>query len=393
MKVPQLDLIQQYNLINTEIAEVITKVLESGMVINGDNVENIEKLIAEYSGNRYGIGVANGSDAIFIALKALGIGKDDAVICPTFTFFATAGSIVRAEAVPVFIDINPYTYNIEPDKLKEFINVECKINRGTGELMHRSSGKIVKAIIPVHLYGQMCRMDEIMQIAGQYNLRVVEDCAQSIGAEYRGRRAGSYGDLGTFSFYPTKNLSTYGDGGLITTNKKELADYCKMFRAHGSKPKYFHHIVGINSRLDELHAAILTIKFKYLDEWLGKRYKAAQKYRQLFEKYELTDKVRLPITEVSKLNNFREHTFHQYVIFVEERDNLQEYLTKMDIGTNVYYPLCLHLQECFKYLGYKENDFPVSEMASKHALAIPMFPELAEIQQEYVVEKIKHFYN
>ena len=393
MKVPQLDLTTQYQSIKEEINFAITAVLESGIVINGDNVKKIENSLAAYSETKYGIGVANGSDAIFIALKALGISPGDAVISPPFTFFATAGSIVRAGATPIFVDIDSQTYNLDPIKLQEFIDINCIFDAKTNQLVYRQTGKPIKAIIPVHLYGQMCKMDEIIKIAQKYNLKVIEDCAQSIGSEYKGKKSGSFGNLSTLSFFPTKNLAAYGDGGMIVTSSEEYAEYCCIFRSHGSKPKYYHKFIGINSRLDEIHAAILLIKFKYLDKWLEDRFQAACKYQKLFERYKLLDKIRLPVEDIHIIKNHKEHTFHQYVIFVEDRDKLQKYLKENEIGTNIYYPLCLHLQECFKYLGYKKGDFPIAEEASKKVLAIPMYPELTEGQQEYVVSKITEFYN
>ena len=393
MKVSQLDLTTQYQLIKEEINSAITAVLGSGVVINGDNVKKIENSLAAYSETKYGIGVANGSDAIFIALKALGTSPGDAVISPPFTFFATAGSIVRAGATPIFVDIDSQTYNLDPTKLQEFIDTNCNFNSKVNQLMYKQTGQPIKAIIPVHLYGQMCKMDEIIKIAQKYNLKVVEDCAQSIGSEYKGKRSGSFGDLGTFSFFPTKNLAAYGDGGMIITSSEEYAEYCRIFRSHGSKPKYYHRFVGINSRLDEIHAAILNIKFKYLDKWLEDRFQVACRYQRLFEQYNLLDKIKLPLNDIYSLKNHKEHTFHQYVIYVKDRDNLQKYLKENGIGTNIYYPLCLHLQECFKYLGYKEGDFPVAEEASKNVLAIPMYPELTDEQQKYVVSKISKFYN
>jgi len=393
MKVPQLDLTTQYQSIKEEINSVIISVLESGIVINGGNVKKIENSLAAYSGTKYGIGVANGSDAIFIALKALGISPEDGVISPPFTFFATAGSVVRAGAAPIFVDIDPQTYNLDPIKLQEFIDINCNFDSRIDQLIDKQTGKPIKAIIPVHLYGQMCKIDEIMKIAHKYSLKVVEDCAQSIGSEYKGKKSGSFGDLSTFSFFPTKNLATYGDGGMIVTSSEEYTEYCKIFRFHGSKPKYYHRFVGINSRLDELHAAILNIKFKYLDKWLEDRFQAACRYQILFERYNLLYKIKLPLNDIYSLKNHKKHTFHQYVIFVKDRDRLQEYLKKNGIGTNIYYPLCLHLQECFRYLGYKEGDFPIAEEASKHVLAIPLYPELTEDKQEYVVQKITEFYN
>ncbi len=392
MKVPQLDLTNQYHLIKEEINIAIEAVLESGIVINGENVKKIESALAKYSNTKYGIGVANGSDAIYIALKALGVRKGDSVISPSFTFFATAGSIVRAEATPIFIDIEPQTYNLDPVKLKEFIDTNCNFDTKTNQLINRKTGQLVKAIIPVHLYGQMCKMDEIMNIAHKYNLKVVEDSAQSIGSEYKEKRSGSFGSLSTFSFFPTKNLATYGDGGMIVTSSEEYAELCKIFRSHGSKPKYYHKFIGINSRLDELHAAILNVKFKYLDKWLEDRFQAACRYQKLFEKYKLLDKIRLPVKDIHGIRYHKEHTFHQYVIFAEIRDNLQKHLKENGIGTNIYYPLCLHLQECFKYLGYKKGDFPIAEEASKKVLALPMYPELTEKKQEYVVSKIAEYY-
>jgi dTDP-4-amino-4,6-dideoxygalactose transaminase len=242
MKVTQFDLATQYYLIKKEINTAIESVLESGIVINGKNVKKIEDDLVLYSGTKYGIGVANGSDAIYIALKSLGIGPGDAVISPPFTFFATAGSIVRAGATPIFVDIEPQTYNLDPVKLKEFIENNCDFDAKTKKLVDHQTGQPIKGIIPVHLYGQMCKMDEIMDIAHKYNLKVIEDCAQSIGSEYRGKKAGSYGDLATFSFFPTKNLATYGDGGMIVTSSSEYAEYCRIFRSHGSKPKYYHKL-------------------------------------------------------------------------------------------------------------------------------------------------------
>jgi dTDP-4-amino-4,6-dideoxygalactose transaminase len=393
MKVPQLDLTIQYQSIKPEIDSAITAVLESGIVINGKNVKKIEDDLALYSGNKYGIGAANGSDAIYIALKSLGIGQGDAVISPPFTFFATAGSIVRTGAKPIFVDIDSCTYNLDPAKLQEFIDNKCDFDSKTNQLINRQTGQQIKAIIPVHLYGQMCKMDKIMDIAHKYNLKVVEDCAQAIGSEYKGEKAGAYGDLAIFSFFPTKNLGTYGDGGMIVTSSNEYAEYCRIFRSHGSRPKYYHRFVGINSRLDELHAAILNVKFKYLEKWLEDRFQVACKYQKLFEGYNLLDKIKLPLKNVDNFKNHKEHTFHQYVIWTENRDDLQRYLKENEISTNIYYPLCLHLQECFKYLDYKIGDFPIAEGASRHVLAIPMYPELNENKQEYIVSKIAEFYS
>ena len=392
MKIPQLNLTTQYHSIKKEIDSAIQSVLESGIAINGENVKQIEKSIADYSGAKYGIGVANGSDALFIALKALGIGQGDGVITTPFTFFATAGSIVRAGAIPIFVDIEPDTYNLDPVKLRECIK-KSKLDESSHNHNFIHPSYHLKAIIPVHLFGQMCKMDEIMEIAKEYNLKVIEDSAQAIGAEYKGKKAGSYGDLATFSFFPTKNLGTYGDGGMIITSNKKYADYCRVFRSHGADPKYYHKIIGINSRLDEIHAAVLDVKFKYLDKWLASRFKIALRYQLLFEKDNIFKNIRRSLDNVNNLKNHREHTFNQYVIYAKDRDKLQEYLKQNGIATSIYYPLCLHLQECFKYLGYKVGDFPVAENASKHVLALPMYPELTEESQEYIVSKIDDFYN
>jgi len=235
-------------------------------------------------------------------------------------------------------------------------------------------------------------MDKIMDIARKYNLRVIEDAAQAIGSEYLGKRAGSYGDLATFSFYPTKNLGTYGDGGMIVTSSKEYADYCHLFCSHGADPKYYHKLIGINSRLDEIHAAILLIKIRYLDKWLEDRFRVALRYQLFFEKDNIFKNIKRPLDNVYNLANQRSHTFNQYVIYAKDRDGLQEYLKENGIGTSIYYPLCLHLQECFKYLGYKEGDFPVAENATTHVLALPMYPEITKEKQEYVVGKISEFY-
>jgi len=390
MKVSQLNLVDQYNSIKGELDTAIKSVIESGVYINGDNVKDIEKSIAEYSGASYGVGVANGSDALYIALKALGVGKyGEYVLTTPFTFFATAGSIVRAGGTPVFIDIDPDTYNMDPAKLEEWIIGHCIL--AGGQLMDKKTGLDVKAIIPVHLFGRMCEMDKIMDIANRYNLKVVEDSAQAIGAEYKRKRAGSYGDLATFSFYPTKNLGTYGDGGMIITSSPEYTEYCRIFRSHGADPKYYHKVIGINSRLDEIHAAVLLIKLRYLEKWLCDRYNIAYKYEEIFERYNLLNKIKLPLNDI-RYSEYKDHTFNQYVIYAKDRDGLQEYLKENGIGTNIYYPLCLHLQECFKYLGYKVGDFPVAENASKHVLALPMYPEFTEEKQEYVVNKISEFY-
>ena len=372
MKIPQLDLVTQYKSIKNEIDDVILDVLEKGHFIMGENVKKIEESIASFVGVKHAIGVASGTDALLISLMAIGIKPDDEVITTPFTFFATAGSIARLYAKPVFVDIDPKTYNIDPNKLEE-------------TLKKHYSPKM-KAIIPVHLYGQCADMDPILELAKKYNLKVIEDAAQSLGATYKGRQSGSMGDFGAFSFFPTKNLGAYGDGGMIVTNNGELAEKARILRVHGAKPKYYHSVVGLNSRLDEIQAAVLNVKFKYLPKWIKQKRKVAEIYNKLFAK-DLSGEV---ITPYEAPYNY--HTYHQYTIRVsaDKRDNLRAYLKEQGIGSSVYYPLPLHLQKCFDYLGYKEGDFLESEKASKEVLSLPMYPELGENSLRSIILNIKN---
>jgi len=379
MNVPLLDLTRQYSTIKAEIDAAIRRVLESGRFILGPEVEAFEEEIAQYLGVKHAIGVASGTDALLLSLKALNIGPGDGVIVPSFTFFATAGVVANLGATPIFVDIDPKTFNIDPEKLRELVTREL-VTR------HLSPVTTIKAVIPVHLYGQPADMDEIMVIAQEYELYVVEDAAQAIGAEYKGQKVGTIGHLGCFSFFPTKNLGAYGDGGLVATNDDELAERVRMLRVHGSKPKYYHHLVGTNSRLDALQAAILRAKLPHLDEWTAARQRLASRYDEL-----LGD---IPGVEVPYRAPERTHIFHQYTIRVHDgrRDELQQYLKEKGIDTQVYYPLPLHLQPCFRYLGYKEGDLPESERASQEVLSLPMFPELTEEEQDYVVDAIMRFF-
>jgi dTDP-4-amino-4,6-dideoxygalactose transaminase len=368
MHVPMLDLSEQYIKIKEEVLTKLDEVMTSTRFILGDNVKKLEADVAEYSEVPYGIGVANGSDALHISLQACGVQTGDEVITTPFTFFATAGAVARAGATPVFVDIDPITFNIDPTK------IEAAITENT------------KAIIPVHLYGQTADMDPIIEIAKKHHLYIVEDAAQAIGATYKGKKSGSLGDTCCFSFFPTKNLGAYGDAGMVVTNNEELADKMKVIRVHGSKPKYYHHVLGYNSRLDEMQAAILNVKFSYLDSWVDNRRKNAQMYTELLNK-ELGETV---VTPVELEDRF--HVFHQYTIRVPERDKLQAFLKEQGIETMVYYPLPLHVQPVFKDLGYKEGDFPEAEKAAKEAISLPMFPELKKEQIEYVVKNIVKFY-
>ncbi|WP_064091879.1 DegT/DnrJ/EryC1/StrS family aminotransferase [Rossellomorea aquimaris] len=368
MKVPMLDLSEQYQDLKPRVLEVLDEVMSSSRFILGDNVKKLEEDVAKYSSVDYGIGCGNGSDAIHIALQALEVGPGDEVITTPFTFFATGGAIARAGAKPVFVDIDPITFNIDPNKIEEAITEKTK------------------AIIPVHLYGQMADMEEISKIANKHNLGVVEDAAQAIGAKQNGKSVGELGSAATYSFFPTKNLGAYGDGGMIVTNHEDLAEKCRVIRVHGSKPKYYHHVLGYNSRLDELQAAVLNVKFPHLDKWSELRREKADNYSRMLNE-QLEGFVQTP---VEKDGNY--HVFHQYTIRVERRDELQQYLKEQGVASMIYYPLPLHVQPVFAELGYKKGDFPISDQAAEEALSLPMFPELKIEQQEYVVSKIVEFF-
>ena len=374
MHIPLLDLKAQYATIRDEIKPAIDEVLESQLFILGEKVIKLEKAIANYSGSKFAVGVASGSDALLLALMALNVGYGDTVITTPYTFFATAGSISRLGALPVFVDIDPETYNISPQKIGECLNTI-------------PSKEKIKAIMPVHLYGQCADMDPILAIAREHGLPIIEDAAQAIGARYKERKAGSMGEFGCFSFFPSKNLGGFGDGGMVTTDNETLAEKVGILRVHGSKPKYYHKVIGVNSRLDALQAVALLVKIKYLDQWTAKRRKNADYYRERFQKNSLEEFVGLP--KVAE-GNF--HIYNQFVIRVNKRDELQKFLTQAGIGTEIYYPIPLHLQECFHYLGYKEGAFPESEKAARETLALPIYPELTITQQDYIVEKIKEFY-
>jgi len=372
LKVNLLSLKGQYGKIEKEVLDGIKKVCASQHFILGENVRGLEEEIAKYLGAGYAVGVASGSDALILSLMALGVGYGDTVITTPYTFFSTAGSIAILGARPVFVDIDPLTYNMDTEKLESALKKD-------------RAGKI-KAVIPVHLYGQCADMTRINKMAKGYGVKTIEDAAQSIGATHRGKKGGSIGDTGCLSFYPTKNLGGFGDGGMVTTNSKTLAEKVRVLRVHGSKVRYYHELVGVNSRLDEIQAAVLRVKFKYLDGWTEKRVKNAGRYDSLFKKAGL-DGITTPYIQDSNVS-----VFNQYVIRAKKRDKLREYLKEKGIGTELYYPLPLHLQKCFKYLGYKRGDFPVSEKAAKQTLALPIYPELKKSEIDYVVSTIKDFY-
>ncbi|WP_257350252.1 DegT/DnrJ/EryC1/StrS family aminotransferase [Pseudalkalibacillus decolorationis] len=368
MNVPMLDLSEQYFNLKQDINTALEEVMSSSRFILGDNVKKLEKDIAKYSNVAYGIGVANGSDALHISLLGCGVEPGEEVICPAFTFFATAGAVARIGAVPVFVDIDPKTYNIDPSKIEAAITPKTK------------------AIIPVHLYGQMADMDPILEIAEKHNLSIVEDAAQSIGSEYKGKKPGELGTTACYSFFPTKNLGAYGDAGMIVSDNEEIAEKMRVIRVHGSKPKYYHHVLGYNSRLDELQAAILNVKFPHLNDWSKQRRDHAETYTTLLNE-KVGDHV---VTPYAEEHNY--HIFHQYTIRVEKRDELQVFLKENGVASMVYYPKPLHLQPVFAELGYKEGDLPETEKACSEVISLPMFPELKQEQQEYVVETIRKFY-
>ncbi len=366
MQVPLLDLKAQYSAIKDEVDEAVDDVLASQLGINGPQVKELEAKIAEYSHCKSAIGVSSGTDALLASLMSLGIGPGHEVITSPYTFFATAGSIWRAGATPVFVDIEADTLNIDPAKIEQAVTENTK------------------AIMPVHLFGQVAEMDPIMEIARKHDLAVIEDAAQAIGAEYKGKKAGSMGTVGCFSFFPSKNLGGLGDGGMIVTQDEELADKLAQCRNHGSKPKYYHKWVGGNFRLDTIQAAILLVKLKYLDEWSQRRRENAAKYGELFANVE---QVTTPI-----IRDYNTTIYNQYVIRVPRRDELLAHLKENDIGCAIYYPLSLHQQECFASLGYNKGDFPVSEQAAGETLALPVYTELTDEQIQYVAGSVKEFF-
>lgn len=376
MEVPLLDLKGQYADIKDEVLSVTQELYDSQMFILGPQVAALEQSIAEYSGAVHAVGVSSGTDALIIALMGAEIGAGDIVLTTPYTFFATAGAIARVGATPLFVDIEEETYNIDVTAL------EKTLDRMPPETLSRC-----RAVMPVHLYGQCADMDAINALAARYDLSVIEDAAQAIGAEYRGKRAGALGDYGCFSFFPSKNLGAFGDGGMVTTNTAEKCEKLRILRVHGGHPKYYHSLIGGNFRLDALQAAIVSVKLKYLDTWTEKRRQNADRYRDLFQSAGLEDRVRLPADIQDR------HIYNQFVISVaDKRDDLRAFLQEHKVGTEIYYPVPLHLQHCFAHLGYHEGDFPVSEHAAGHTLALPIFPELTDDQLACVVDRIAAFF-
>lgn len=386
MQVPLLDLKPQYRPLAAEIQAAIEKVCESQAFILGPGVKELEAAVAAYSQCKFGVGVSSGTDALLLALMALEIGAGDEVITSPFTFFATAGTIARAGARPVFCDIDPVSFNLSAPVIASFIAKGCE--RRGGYLINKKTGGRIKALMPVHLYGQVADMEPLMTLAREHNLRVIEDAAQAIGAEDADhRRACSFGDIGCLSFFPTKNLGAFGDAGMCVTNDAALAERMDILRVHGGKPKYYHSFIGGNFRIDELQAVILNVKLKHLDAWTEGRQRNAAFYNAAFGRANLGDAVRTP----QALPGGR-HIYNQYVIRAKDRDRLRAHLAAAGVGSEIYYPVPLHLQKCFEYLGHKSGDFPHSERAADETLALPIFPELTETQLQYVVTTIGHFH-
>lgn len=376
MKVPLLDLTSQYQTIKNEVLSKIASICDSQQFILGPEVEGLERDIADYCQTQYAVGVSSGTDALLISLMALNVGSGDLVLTTPYTFFATAGAVSRLGAVPVFADIDRETYNLSPLSARRIL-----------EQMPEASRKKVKAILPVHLYGQCADMTALLGLAEEFGLAVIEDAAQAIGASHADRPAGSMGGMGCFSFFPSKNLGAFGDGGMVTTNSPLLYESLKILRVHGGYPKYYHKIIGGNFRLDALQAAIVAIKLRYLDGWTRKRQENAGTYRKLLTEASLEGVLSYPAERETR------HIYNQFIIRVpEKRDHLRQFLTEAGIGVEIYYPVPLHLQECFTNLGYKKGDFPESEAAAAETLALPIFPELTHDQLAYVVNCIRKFF-
>jgi dTDP-4-amino-4,6-dideoxygalactose transaminase len=372
MQVPLLDLKQQHAALREELRAAVERVFDSQQFIMGEDVGRLESELARYTRAKYAVGCGSGSDALRLALMALDIGPGDEVVTTPFTFFATAGAVALAGARPRFADIDPQTFNLDPARVEDAVTARTR------------------AVMPVHLYGQCADLGEILGLAARRDLLVIEDAAQAVGAEDRGRSAGAAGAAGCFSFYPTKNLGAAGEAGLVTTNDGTTAERLRRLRVHGGATEYYHQEVGFNSRLDTLQAAVLRVKLPHLDAWSEARRERARTYTRLFEEAGLTEFVTPP-----RVREGARHIFHQYVVRVPgaRRDPLMAHLKEHGVGTKIYYPVPLHLQECFAHLGYREGDFPEAERAARETLALPMFPELTEAQQTYVVETVRRFFD
>ena len=393
MRVPLLDLSQQYAALAEPIRAQVEEVLSTQNFILGPKVEAFETAVADYCRAPHAIGVSSGTDALLAVFMALGLGPGDAVVTSDYSFFATGGCIARVGATPVFIDIDPVTYNLSTTELEQYLTRSCR--RDDDGSVRTPNGDKVRAIVPVHLYGLCCDMNPVLEIAARFGLEVIEDAAQALGSEYllRGKisKAGTMGNSGTFSFYPSKNLGAAGDAGMIVCRDKAFAKHVRDCRQHGMEPRYYHHFIGGNFRLDEIQAAILGVKLPHLDGWSDARRGVAEFYREEFNRLGLTNRIKLPAEPYRDRGLTNHHIYHQYVIRTAGRDGLREHLTRKEIGTAIYYPIALHEQECFRYLRYRAGDFPESERAARETLALPIYPELSRESQRYVVEAIAEF--
>ena len=394
MRVPLLDLSEHYRALAEPIRAQLDEVLASQSFILGPKVAAFEEAIRDYCGAPNAIGVSSGTDALLAILMALEIGPGDAVITSAYSFFATAGCIARVGATPLLVDIDPETYNISPAALERYLTEKCR--RGEDGLLREPQGKIVRTIVPVHLFGLCCEMNAIHEISERFQLAVIEDAAQAIGAEYpfgdATAKAGTMGEIGYFSFYPTKNLGAAGDAGMVICRDNAFAERLRICRQHGMEQRYFHNFIGGNFRLDELQAAILAVKLPFLDGWSAARRGAADFYGEEFRRLELTGKLALPAEPYRDRGLTNHHIYHQYAIRTPQRDALREHLARKEIGTAIYYPLGLHEQKCFAYLGHHAGDFPETERAAHETLALPIYPELTREAQRYVVESIAEFF-
>jgi len=393
MRVPLLDLSEQYRVLSEEIRAATDEVLASQRFILGPKLGEFEKAAAEYCGVPHGIGVSSGTDALLAVLMALEIGIGDAVITTAYSFFATGGCIARVGATPVFIDIDPETHNISASALRRYLEKFCHLTEGK---LINENRQLVRVLVPAHLFGLCCDMNEMLAISREYNLILIEDAAQAIGAEFplagAPAKAGTIGGAGCFSFYPSKNLGAAGDAGLIVCHNDEFAERLRVCRHHGMEARYQHHFIGGNFRLDELQAAILNVKLPHLDDWSAARRAAAKFYSNEFRRAGLEKKIKLPVEPYAESGLKNHHIYHQYVIRSPRRDELREHLSKREVETAIYYPLALHEQPCFEYLGYKPGDFPEAERAARETLALPIYPEIPRDAQQYVVNCIAEFF-
>jgi dTDP-4-amino-4,6-dideoxygalactose transaminase len=394
MRVPLLDLREQYVALAEPISTAIDEVLATHRFILGPKVQAFEKAICAYCGAQHAVGVSSGTDALLAILMSLGIGKGDAVITTPYTFFATAGCIARVGATPLFADIDPETYNIRPSAVEECIAKNSQVT--PDGIWKTQTGETIRALLPVHLFGLCCDMDALDEISQRFQLHLIEDAAQAIGADFpfgdAPAKAGTMGEAGFFSFYPSKNLGAAGDAGMIVCREEKLAKKLRGLREHGMEPRYFHHVIGGNFRLDEIQAAILDVKLPYLEQWAAARRAAADFYRAEFTAAGLTDHITLSAEPYRDHGLTNHHVYHQYVIRTSKRDALREHLSKREIETAIYYPLGLHEQNCFAYLGYKHGDFPETERAARETLALPIYPEISRDAQRYVVSAIVEFF-